>query len=80
MREPGSDGKLHVMFLKKFHIICSMTLLTKGEEGQTLKITIWELPGACTQKSFHAYHVKSRLLGEVTEFNAQSCPRLSQEW
>ncbi len=24
-----------------------MTLLTKGEEGQTLKITIWELPGAC---------------------------------
>ena len=39
MREPGSDENLNVMFFKNFHIICSMTLLTKGEEGQTLKIT-----------------------------------------
>ncbi len=53
MREPGSDGNLNDMFLKNFQIICLMTLLTQGEEGQTLKITIWELPGACTQKSFH---------------------------
>ncbi len=74
MREPGSDGNLNVMFFKKFQIICLMTLLTKCEEGQTLKITIWELPGACTQKSFHARCVKSRFLGEVTEFNAQYCP------
>ena len=36
MREPGSDGNLDVMFVKNFQIICLMTLLTKGEEGQNL--------------------------------------------
>ena len=36
MRETGSDGNLDVMFFKHFQIICLMTLLTKGEEGQTL--------------------------------------------
>ncbi len=71
MREPGSDGNLNVMFFKNFQIICLMTLLTKGEEGQTLKITIWVLPWACTKKSFHAHCVKTRLLDKVTEFNAQ---------
>ncbi len=43
IREPGSDGNLNVMFVKKIQIICLMTHLTKGEEGQTLKITIWDL-------------------------------------
>ncbi len=36
MREPGSGGNLNVMFFKNLQIICLMTLLTKGEEGQTL--------------------------------------------
>ncbi len=27
-----------------------MVLLAKGKEGKTLKITIWELAGAFTQK------------------------------
>ena len=40
MREPGNDGNHNVMFLKQIQIICLMTLLTKREEGQTLKITI----------------------------------------
>ena len=71
MREPGSDRNLNVIFFKNPQIICLITLLTKGEEGQTLKIAIRELPGACTQLSFHAHYVKSRYLGEVTEFNAQ---------
>ncbi len=35
MREPGSDRYLNVMFcFKTIPIICLMTLLTKGEEGQ----------------------------------------------
>ena len=38
MREPVSDGNLNVMFFKNVQIICLMTLLTKREEGQTLKI------------------------------------------
>ena len=40
MREPGSDGNLNVMFFKTIQIICLMTLVTKGAEGQTLKMTI----------------------------------------
>ncbi len=40
MREPGSDGNLNVMFFENFQMICLMTLLTKGEEGQTLKSTV----------------------------------------
>ncbi len=33
-----------------------MTHLTKYEEGQTLKISIWELPGACTQNRLLSTH------------------------
>ncbi len=36
MREPGSDGNLNLIFFLNFQIICLMTLLIKGEEGQTL--------------------------------------------
>ncbi len=35
MREPGSDGNLNVMFFQKISDNILMTLLTKGEEGQS---------------------------------------------